>query len=216
MINPQSLSNFNLYPSVDENEINKVEIEMGLKLPKVFKELLMLTNGFETEEGVVIFGTDIINERNQTYEVSEYAQGYVAIGSNGGGKFYLISAKEDSTELIQVDAGVMNPQFASVVSKDLINWINNGAINIDLLDVDDESSNEQLCDLILVYPLRGGASDLKKIQEVFNIKRGLFDLLKGSKQLPFVLMKDIPIDVAKKNIEELGELSQLLEISDVH
>ncbi|WP_309272561.1 hypothetical protein [Paenibacillus sp.] len=39
---------------------------------------------------------------------------------------------------------------------------------------------------------------MKKIQEVFNIRKGLLDLLKGSKQLPFVLMKDIPVDVAKK------------------
>ena len=41
--------------------------------------------------------------------------------------------------------------------------------------------------------------DLKKIQEVFIIKKGLFDLLKGSKQLPFVLMKDIPVELALKH-----------------
>lgn len=216
MINPQSLSNFNLYPSVDENEINQVEMEMGVKFPKAFKELLKLTNGFETEEGVDIFGTDSIKERNQTYEVSEYAHGYVAIGTNGGGKFYLMAAHDDSTELLQVDAGVMDPQFASVVSTDFTSWINNGSINIDLIDVEEEADNGQLCDLILVHPLRGGVSDLKKIQEVFQIKKGLFDLLKGSKQLPFVLMKDIPVGAAEKNIKELGELGQLLTISDVH
>ncbi|ALZ60941.1 hypothetical protein [Bacillus cereus] len=55
--------------------------------------------------------------------------------------------------------------------------------------------------------------DLKKIQEVFIIKKGLFDLLKGSKQLPFVLMKDIPVELALKNIELLGELGDILKIS---
>jgi len=214
MINPQSLSSFNLYPAVDENEINKIEVEIGFKFPKVFRELLKLTNGFETDEGVIIFGTDIIIERNQTYEVSEYAQGYLAVGSNGGGKFYLMSANEDSTELLQVDAGVMSPEFASIVSEDFIKWINNGAINIDLLEEEDEADNGQFCDLILVNPLRGGATDLKKIQEVFNIKKGLFDLLKGSKQLPFTLMRDVPVDVAKKKLEDLGELGQLLKISN--
>ncbi len=216
MINSQYLSNFNLYPAVDENEINKLEVEMGLKFPNVFRELLKLTNGLETEEGVAIFGTDIIIERNQTYEVSEYAQGYLAVGSNGGGKFYLMSANEDSTELLQVDAGVMNPEFASLVSEDFIKWINNGAINIDLLEEENEADQGQLCDLILVNPLKGGATDLKKIQDVFNIKKGLFDLLKGSKQLPFVLMKDIPVDVAKRNLKDLGELSELLKISNVN
>jgi hypothetical protein len=216
MINLQSLSTFNLYPAVDENEINRVEIEIGFKFPKVFRDLLKLTNGFETKEGVIIFGTDVIFERNQTYEVSEYAQGYLAIGSNGGGKFYLMSAHEDSTELLEVAAGVMNPEFALKVSEDFEKWINNGAINIDLLDEEDETDNEQLCDLILVHPLRGGATDLKKIQEVFNIKKGLYDLLKGSKQLPFVLMNDIPINIANKNLKELGELSELLKISKVN
>ncbi|MEO3943975.1 hypothetical protein [Gorillibacterium sp. CAU 1737] len=124
-------------------------------------------------------------------------------------------AHDDSTELLQVDAGVMNPQFASVVNKDFTNWINNGALNIDLEDVEVETDNEQLCDLILVHPLREGTLDLKKIQEVFAIKKGLFDLLKGSKQLPFVLMKDIPIEVARKNIKELGELGEILTLSDV-
>ncbi|WP_151738058.1 SMI1/KNR4 family protein ['Paenibacillus yunnanensis' Narsing Rao et al. 2020] len=214
MINLRSLSNFNLYPSVNEHEINRVETEMGLQFPKVFRELLMLTNGFETNEGVVVFGTDIINERNQTYEVPEYAQGYVAIGSNGGNKFYLMSANKDAIELLQVDAGVMNPQFASIVSGNFIDWINNGSVNIDLLE--EETDNEQLCDLILVNPPSGGALDLKKIQEVFNINKGLFDLLKGSKQLPFVLMKDIPISVAKNNIRVLGELGRLLKLSDDH
>lgn len=212
MINRYSLSKFNLYPAADDTEIKKVEIEMGLDFPKVFRDLLKLTNGFETEEGVSIFGTDTIIERNQTYEVSEYAQGYIAIGDNGGGTFYLMSAAEESSQLLQVDAGVMNPEYATIVSEDFITWINNGAINIDLLEDDDESSNEGMCELILVHPLKGGATDLKKIQGVFNIKKGLLDLLKGSKQLPFVLMKDIPFDMAKNKLKELGELGKCLEI----
>ncbi len=33
-----------------------------------------------------LFGeTDIIVERNRTYEVAEYAKGYVAVGSTGSG-----------------------------------------------------------------------------------------------------------------------------------
>ncbi|ERI10256.1 SMI1/KNR4 family protein [Aneurinibacillus aneurinilyticus] len=214
MIDFQSLSTFELYPAVDDREIDSAEEKMAIKFPIVFRQLLKLTNGFETEEGVVIFGTDIIIERNETYEVAEYAEGYLAVGSNGGGKFYLMSTNEDATELLQVDAGVMNPEFATIVSGNFIEWINNGAKNIDLIE-DDEENNVNLCDLILIHPLSGGATDLKKIQEVFNIKKGLFDLLKGSKQLPFVLMKDIPVDVAKNNLKVLGELSRVLKLSNV-
>lgn len=213
MIDFQMLSKFELYPSVDESEIKKVEEEMGNAFPKVYKELLKLTNGFNTHEGNVIFGTDIIIERNETYEVAEYAKGYIAVGSNGGGKFYLMHAKEDTTELFQVDTGIMNPEFASLVTSDFVKWINDGAISIDMVEEEEELNDESYCDLILVHPLSGGAIDLKRIQEIFKIKKGLFDLLKGSKQLPFILMKDIPVEIAEKNLKELGELSSVLKIS---
>ena len=154
MINPLSLSKFNLFPAVSDNEINKVEKEMNLKFPKVFRELLKLSNGFETEEGVEIFGTDHIIERNKTYEVSEYAKGFLAVGSNGGGKFYLMPSKEDSTKLLEVDSGVMISEFSSLVNENFIEWINDGAINIDLLEEAVEDSR-QLCDLVLVHSLKG-------------------------------------------------------------
>ncbi|OFE38656.1 hypothetical protein BGV83_27105 [Bacillus anthracis] len=57
--------------------------------------------------------------------------------------------------------------------------------------------------------------DLKKIQEVFIIKKGLFDLLKGSKQLPFVLMEGIPVELALQKINQLGELGDILKISSI-
>lgn len=215
MMGFQRLSDFELYPSVGENEINRAEEEMGLILPNVYKKLLQYTNGFIKDDGVVIFGIDIINERNKTYEVGEYAEGYVAVGSNGGGKLFLMIASESATELIQVDSGVMNLKYATVVSESFVRWINDGAINIDFLDEKQEIHNERLCNLILINPPIGGAIDLKKIQEVFNIKKGLFDLLKGSKRLPFVLMKDIPVELATKNLEQLSELGKILKISSV-
>lgn len=215
MIDVQKLSTYELYSPVDENEIKKVEEEIGLVLPNAYKQLLQHTNGFVTEDGVVIFGVDIINERNTTYEVREYAKGYVAVGSNGGGKILLMAANESATDLIQVDAGVMDSTYATVVSENFVKWINDGAIDVEFLDEEQEIYKEKLCNLILISPPIGGAMDLKKIQEVFNIKKGLFDLLKGSKQLPFVLMKDIPVELALKNIEQLGELGNILKISSV-
>ncbi|WP_231130298.1 hypothetical protein [Bacillus thuringiensis] len=107
----------------------------------------------------------------------------------------------------------MDPNYATTVSENFIQWINDGAIDIDCVDEEQEVFKEKLCNLILVSPPVGGAMDLKKIQEVFIIKKGLFDLLKGSKQLPFVLMKDIPVELALKNIELLGELGDILKIS---
>lgn len=212
MIDILSLAKFELYPSVDDNEIDKTENELLLKFPNVFRELLHYTNGLVSDDGGVIFGTDIIVERNRTYEVAEYAKGHVAVGSNGGGKFYLMPASVGATEILQVDCGDMIPKHAKLVSKDFASWINKGAVNIDIIDDYKEVTSKELCDLILItQPLRG-AQDLRKIQEKFNIDKGLFDLLKGSKNLPYLIMKDIPLDLATKNFLELGELNKILKL----
>ncbi|WP_027631146.1 SMI1/KNR4 family protein [Ruminiclostridium cellobioparum] len=212
MIDISSLTKFELYHAVDDNEIDKAEKELFLKFPKVFRELLHYTNGLVADDGGVIFGTDIIVERNRTYEVDEYAKGYVAVGSSGGGKFYLMPANVDATELLQVDCGDMTPKHAKLVSTDFASWINKGAINVDIIDECEEITCNELCDLILIAQPAGGAQDLRKIQEKFNIDKGLFDLLKGSKNLPYLMMKDISLDIATKDLLELGELSKILKL----
>ena len=77
MINVQKLSTYELYSPVDKMKL-KIEEEMGLIFPNAYKQLLKHTNGFVSDNGVVIFGVDIIDEMNKTYEVHEYAKGYVA------------------------------------------------------------------------------------------------------------------------------------------
>ena len=72
----------------------------------------------------------------------------------------------------------MDPNLKTTVSENFIQWINDGAIDIDCVDEEQEVFKKKLCNLILVSPPVGGAMDLKKIQEVFIIKKGLFDLLK--------------------------------------
>jgi hypothetical protein len=212
MIDILSLAKFELYPSVDENEIDEAEKELFLKFPRVFRELLHYTNGLVSDDGGVIFGTDIIVERNRTYEVAEYAKGYVAVGSNGGGKFYLMPASVEATAILQVDCGDMTLKYAKLVSTDFATWINEGAVNVGIIDDCQEVTSKQLCDLILVAQPVGGAQDLRKIQEKFNINKGLFDLLKGSKNLPYLMMKDIPLDLATEKFLELGELNKILKL----
>ncbi|UNK30959.1 hypothetical protein MNO09_00130 (plasmid) [Bacillus sp. N5-665] len=46
------------------------------------------TNGFSIGGGLIIYGTDDIIERNETWEVTEYANGYVAIDDDGSGKVF--------------------------------------------------------------------------------------------------------------------------------
>ncbi|MBZ4224028.1 SMI1/KNR4 family protein [Bacillus wiedmannii] len=66
-------------------EIQAVENRMNVTLPNVYKELLRCTNGFSIGGGLLIYGTEHIAERNEVWEVDEYARGYVSIGDDGGG-----------------------------------------------------------------------------------------------------------------------------------
>ncbi|MEC1353425.1 SMI1/KNR4 family protein [Bacillus sonorensis] len=76
-----------------ETEIQESEDILQAKLPNVYKDLLRNTNGFSIGGGVAIYGTEDIVERNETWEVDEYARGYVSIGDDGGGNVFLMLQK---------------------------------------------------------------------------------------------------------------------------
>nr|WP_129692369.1 SMI1/KNR4 family protein [Gottfriedia acidiceleris] len=92
----------------------------------VYINLLQQVNGFLTDEGVLIYGTQDLVERNLTYEVSEYATGYVAIGDDSGGTVFLMLQGKEMSQLITVDVGDMNPTNGKVLSTDLFKWIYEG------------------------------------------------------------------------------------------
>jgi len=76
--------------SARDIEIQEVEDLMKTTLPDAYKELLRYTNGFSNGGGLIIYGTEEIVERNETWEIDEYASDYVAIGDDGGGNVFLM------------------------------------------------------------------------------------------------------------------------------
>ncbi|MBR3206474.1 MAG: SMI1/KNR4 family protein, partial [Bacillus sp. (in: Bacteria)] len=91
-----------------------------------YKELLKHTNGCSIGGEVLLYGTEDIAERNATWEVQQYASGYVAIGDDGGGRVLLMRQAEEEKKVWIVDAGVMDPQHAELVAEDLLSWVNEG------------------------------------------------------------------------------------------
>ncbi len=80
MINLSNVSGLIKNKPANDIEIQEIEDVMKVKLSNVHKDLLKYTNGFSIGGGLIIYGTDDIIERNETWEVVEYANGYVAIG----------------------------------------------------------------------------------------------------------------------------------------
>lgn len=191
-------------------EINLVEKKLDLTLPQLYCELLELANGFTNIEGVNIYGTEEIIERNETWEVKEYAHGYVAIGDDGGGNVFLMKAKLDEQIVIAVDSGYMQPDSDSeIISSNLYEWISSGCQIQKNIEYDD------LCDIILVGIPKNGKEGLVEIKKQFNLEMSIIELYKSMKKLPVTLVKNIPNVEAEKILNELNEFAKCLMISSI-
>ncbi|MEH7806226.1 MULTISPECIES: SMI1/KNR4 family protein [Bacillus] len=114
-------------PETDIN-IKKAESQLNMVLPDAYKNLLKQTNGCSIGGDVLLYGTEDITERNATWEVQQYASGYVAIGDDGGGRVFLMRQAEEEKKVWIVDAGVMDPQHAELMTENLLKWVSEGCI----------------------------------------------------------------------------------------
>jgi len=196
------------------SEIQESEDILQAKLPNVYKDLLRNTNGFSIGGEVAIYGTEDIVERNETWEVDEYARGYVAIGDDGGGNVFLMFQNEKETEVLIVDSGDMDPSHATVITSDFIEWVNSGCI---IRESEQKTISEppDTCNIVLAKPLDGGLKDLIKIKNILGIEISTADLLKGSKNPPYLLMERFPYGKAKKLIEKLGPIGTVLRLEPI-
>ncbi|MGE6855668.1 SMI1/KNR4 family protein [Bacillus sp. FSL K6-2841] len=109
-------------------KIKEVEMQLNMVIPDAYKNLLKQTNGCSIGGDVLLYGTEDITERNATWEVQRYAGGYVAIGDDGGGQVFLMRQTKEEKRVWVVDAGVMDPQHAELVTEDLLEWVSGGCI----------------------------------------------------------------------------------------
>lgn len=196
------------YPASDI-EIDNTEKEMKIKLPIVYKELLKHTNGFSTDSSLLIYGTHEIVERNQIWEVDDYAKGYIAIGDDGGGNVFLMQQNTEAKAVLVVDSGDMTPGNATTVTCDFINWVSNGCI---ISNGAITNSLPDICNIVLLDIPSGGLKDLLQIKTVIGLDMPMGELLKGSRNLPFVLSRNFPYGKAKKLLDRLGTLGTVLKL----
>ncbi len=194
------------------DEIKSVQNELGLVLPKIYQDLLSITNGFIKTKGIGLYGTDELVERNQTWEVAEYAKGYVAIGDDSGGKVFLMKSTITAKEVIAVDCGYMNPEDEpEIITSDFDQWISGGCIIIESKSEGVKSSIE-LHNIILERAPLGGIKDLLTIKKVLQADISIAELLNGSKRPPFILMRNVPYAKAIIRIKELGAIGEILRL----
>ncbi|MCM3005237.1 SMI1/KNR4 family protein [Priestia koreensis] len=200
--------------SAGDIEIQEVEDLMKTTLPDAYKELLRYTNGFSIGGGLIIYGTEDIVERNETWEVDEYASGYVAIGDGGGGNVFFMLQGTEERKVFIVDSGDMNPNHATLITSDFIKWVNSGCLS----ETDDNLAIDlpATCNIMLVKAPNGGLKDLVKIKSGLGIDISTSELLKASKHPPFILVEKFPYGKGKKLIEKLGPIGTVLHAVPIY
>lgn len=212
MIDLSGIAGLTKNGAASEADIHEVESRLCVNLPDDYKELLRHTNGLSIDSGIFIYGTEDILERNETWEVDKYAPGTIAVGDDGGGNVFLMHTQQNKKEVLVVDSGDMDPNHAEVITPDFSKWVNDGFI-----DVSDEKllvDRPDYCKIVLVNAPSEGLKDLVKIKTILGIKISPADLLKASKNPPYTLIESYPYGKAKKLIEKLGPVAEVLKIEE--
>jgi hypothetical protein len=102
-----------------------MEISLRMRLPNAYHDLLKIANGFTFENGLRIYSSVEVIERNATLETEIYAPGYLAIGDDSGGRCILIALHDEGVFL--VDMGSMDPDDMRRIGASLGDWIESGA-----------------------------------------------------------------------------------------
>ncbi|WP_425389159.1 SMI1/KNR4 family protein [Bacillus pumilus] len=95
MINLPQIPHLHMNEPASDKHIKEAESQLNMVLPDAYKNLLKQTNGCSVGGDVLLYGTEDITERNATWEVQQYASGYVAIGDDGGGQVLLMRLVEE-------------------------------------------------------------------------------------------------------------------------
>lgn len=208
MLGKSKIHNLITNQPASDNNILEVENLLDVKLPNVYKDLLKQSDGFSNDGGLIIYGTEDLIERNKTWEVSEYATGYISIGDDGGGNVFLMLQDIDTTEVLVVGSGDMNPHNAYLITSNFNYWISNGCLTAKEIT----HYQPDYCTILLDNIPPGGLKDLVRIKSELGIDISTAELLKGSKNPPFILAENFPYGKAKAMVEKLGAIATVISL----
>jgi len=105
------------------DEIASVEKILKLKFPEELRLLLSEANGVEANL-VQFYSCEDMPERNETYEVAEYAPGYILFGVVNS--FPVLVKEGNVSAVYENDWGAMTPDCMELLAPSLKEWINKG------------------------------------------------------------------------------------------
>ncbi len=107
-------------------EIQAAQAAVKHIFPADYVQLLRCSDGLIVPSGLcslILYATDELEERNATYEVDEYAPGFLAIGDDGRGQAILLDCTTSQASIYLVEHGSMRIEDAALISTTLREWI---------------------------------------------------------------------------------------------
>lgn len=104
-------------------DVARARFEISLSLPAPLLAMWNVRDGLLTETGVAVYSAGCIGERNTTYEVGQYAPGFILVGDDSGGRGFLLRADGPVSAVFSSDLGDLDPAYFDVESMDFASWI---------------------------------------------------------------------------------------------
>lgn len=111
-------------PGASEADLDILDTKLGERLPEEYRWFLRATNGISLDNGLILYPSDDLVERNETLEVALYAAGYLAIGDDSGGRAVLVPFTGSGVYL--VDQGSMDPSDMREIASSFRQWVTEG------------------------------------------------------------------------------------------
>lgn len=188
---------FEKNPPASEEEIKKIEKQLGLEIPEVYRRFLLKANGMVFEL-CVVYGTEDVVEACINNQLSEYAPGYLSIGNDNGDRELIIKADKNAVMCGFIDAGAIGTAETDewfCFSK----WVENGCV----MRSENDSLSDEVDIMIIAVP-DDRIKFLVEIRKVFSLKIPMSEFRKNIDNLPYVIVKDIKYAKAKKLIAKLN------------
>ena len=97
---------------------------LGRDLPDAYSAYLQSNPNEQTYGDVLLYASDSLVERNETYEVKQYCPGFITIGDDGGGRAIMLSLSDSSIHV--VGHGVMSAEWMEPIADSFPSWLDQG------------------------------------------------------------------------------------------
>jgi hypothetical protein len=99
--------------------IEAIESHFGRRVPAAYAPHLSTRPEMLRDDGLLLYGTENIVERNDTMGVQQYVTHFLAVGDDSGGRLVVVRFDDPSARPFLIDAGALVPNMPPSVLRPL-------------------------------------------------------------------------------------------------